>query len=418
MKKQIILSLLLIAIITIYILFLLQDLFKSTKKQSVSSQTDTHLTKNLQIMLFSPLEQIYVRQLGMNDKNQNGVIDKNAGEGYDEFINRYGNADIGFFINGIIQGENNGRLEINEIVNHYYINIRFDNIFSSETTAIENEVSEYIHANNLPLLWMDDRQGTVMNAINGILGIGWQNEQITLDEAERKFIMVMDTLNIKGLTGTPFDPGLGYKQLNDFIIKREGFCFEAAQFGFWFFSQLKLSSSVAIAALNPTLVHAVIKLNKSNTIIDYFKTGNSYNVPVNQWAISNPVQSIGDYYYIHAVNRKNTENAEKSVIYDKYNISRVCSLMDLYADIPNRNHQEIIALGEFIFDNIDIHKMMTSGDNNIINLKRNFAYLLSILVEDYNAVGNRQGFNNVETLLNQYYSNDPKVKPLLDYYRF
>jgi hypothetical protein len=57
----------------------------------------------------------------MTDKNHNGVIDKDAGEGYGEFNARYGDADTGFAANGVTYGAANGRLEEPEIVNHYYI---------------------------------------------------------------------------------------------------------------------------------------------------------------------------------------------------------------------------------------------------------------------------------------------------------
>jgi len=61
---------------------------------------------------------------------------------------------------------------------------------------------------------------------------------------------------------------------------------------------------------------------------------------------------------------------------------------------------------------------MTSNDKVIESLKNNFEYILSILIESYSTTKNSRGFNNAEHLLNQYYSNDPHVKPFLEYYRF
>jgi len=74
-----------------------------------------------QIRSFSPMAQIYLNHLGLADRNGNGVIEQNANEGYEAFTAKYGKADVGFFINGITQGANNGKLEENEIVNNYYL---------------------------------------------------------------------------------------------------------------------------------------------------------------------------------------------------------------------------------------------------------------------------------------------------------
>ncbi|MDR2429179.1 MAG: hypothetical protein LBD62_05165, partial [Candidatus Margulisbacteria bacterium] len=143
-----------------------------------------------QIRQFSPIAQAaFLRNLGLEDKNRNGVIDRGAGEGYEGFIARYGNADTGFFINGITQGAGNGKLEENEIINHYYLNIRFKN--SAETEAVESEVSAYIYANNIPLVWQDDERGTALNAVNRVLGEGWNEKVVTEDEAARMFRQVI-----------------------------------------------------------------------------------------------------------------------------------------------------------------------------------------------------------------------------------
>jgi len=119
-----------------------------------------------QLRSFSPMASMYLKHLGLADRNGNGVIDRGADEGYETFTAKYGNADIGFHANGVIFGAANGRLEEPEIVNHYYINIRFRQDFQQETAAIEDEVKSYIHTNNLPLVWLDDNHGTLTNAVN------------------------------------------------------------------------------------------------------------------------------------------------------------------------------------------------------------------------------------------------------------
>jgi hypothetical protein len=370
-----------------------------------------------QLHSFSPMAQIYLKQLGLSDRNNNGVIDRGAGEGYEAFTAQYGNADVGFYANGITQSANNGKLEEPEIINHYYISIRFKPDFQKETTAIEDDVKAYIYANNIPLVWLDDQQGTVMKEVNRVLGEGWQDKQVSESEAEKMFQQAANSMNIKGLFGIP-SKTTGYYTLSEFVNRKSGYCFEVAQFGFWFFSQLQIRSLVVDTALTPSLLHAVIKLNNSNTIIDYFKTSNKYRVPVNQWTNFNPIQSIGDYYYILSRTKNSQLFAEQSVIYNKYDIALTAYLINMYSNNPRPNHTEIIEMGEFILKNVDIPRVMTSDVKDINSIKNTFERILSVLIESYSATRNRTGFNNVERLLDQYYSHDPKVKPFLDYYRF
>jgi len=204
---------------------------------------------------FSPLADIHVRNLGLEDKNGSGTIDRGAGEGYETFIEKYGNADTGFYANGVIIGANNGRLEENEILNHYYINIRFKDAFTEETIIIDNAVKAYVYANNISLVWLDDAQGTVMNAINRVLGEGWNEREVSEDEAVKMFDRAMRGMRIAGRTGQPSNNG-GYYFLPEMVNRRAGYCFEVAQFGFWFFSELRINSLTANAALSKTLFHA------------------------------------------------------------------------------------------------------------------------------------------------------------------
>jgi len=217
-----------------------------------------------QIRSFSPMAQIYLTYLGLEDRNGNGVIDRSEGEGYEGFIEKYGNADVGFYLNGITQGAQNGRLEENEILNHYYLNIRFKPEFETETAAIEYAVKSYVHANKLPLVWLDDRQSTVMRAVSLILGIGWQDKKVSESAAVEMWKQVTYSMDFEGL---PSDPDkTGYCLLPEFINRKRGYCFEIAEFGFWFFSQLKINALVVTTALSPGLIHAVIMLPDSNTM--------------------------------------------------------------------------------------------------------------------------------------------------------
>jgi len=365
---------------------------------------------------FSPLADIYIRNLGMEDRNSNGTIDRGAGEGYETFIEKYGNADVGFHANGVIFGANNGRLEENEIINHYYINIRFKDIFTEETDTIDKAVKSYVYANNIPLVWLDDEQGTVMNAVTGILGESWNEREVSEDEAVRMFERTMRGLRMAGRQGIPSRNG-GYHTLPEMVNRREGFCFEAAQFAFWFFSELKKNSLVAYASFAESLVHDILILTETKTEVDYFGSSSAYNYRGN-WFEMNPFMSIGNYYSIAGRVGNNFDIStifhEQAFLYDKYNIARCAFLISAYSENSN-NQQEIINLGEFILQNIDIALIMNKGSRETVhNLKLVLQHMLIICF----IVNNRTGFDNVRELLVLHYSNDAIIEEFLRHYRW
>ena len=335
---------------------------------------------NKYLYSFSPLAEIIIHNLSMEDKNANGVIDNAAGanEGYEGFIEKYGNADIGFTINGITQGANNGVLEENEIVNYYYLNIRFK--YPEETAIIDKEIKTYIYANNLPLVWLDDEKSTVMEAVTKVLGEGWNEKQVTEDEAINLLNRAIKGLKITGRQGIPSNNN-GYYTLPELIKNKKGYCFEVALFGFWLFSELKINSVSAWAWLTSSLLHDVLRLN-SGRIIDYFNSSKPYNIPVGRWQIANPLQCLAEYYKSEAEknNKNSTQLFEQAAFYDKYNVNNIALLMYEYYNVNKPDYTEIIAIGEFILKNIDQEKIKTSGHREA---KHNLNSVRSILDASY-----------------------------------
>jgi hypothetical protein len=50
-------------------------------------------------------------------------------------------------------------------------------------------------------VWLDDEQGTVMNAVNKLLGEGWNEEEVTENEAVRLYNRAASGLRIVGRGG-------------------------------------------------------------------------------------------------------------------------------------------------------------------------------------------------------------------------
>ena len=365
---------------------------------------------------FSPLAQIYLKHLGLHDRNNNGVIDKDSGEGYEEFIAKYGNADTGFHANGVIYGADNGKLEEPEIINYYYLHIRFKPEFERETTAIENEVKAYIHANNLPLLWLDDEQGTVMNAVTVVLGEGWNEQEVTEDEAISMFNRVMRGMYIIGLKGEPSKNG-GYKTLAEFVTQKRGFCVETAQFGFWFFSELKINAVCAHAFLTSSMSHMLVKL-PSEKLVDFFGSSNRYRVPKDTWHIANPLQSIGIYDRIQGNALTDQAMYEQAFLYDKYDTGNLGKLMSFYHNNSARYYANTnIILGEFFLQNNDIDKIVNTRQLSSSLLKTQVKLILIMTLVSYSLTDNKTGTDRIAALLQKYYPRDSEVKDYLNKYK-
>ena len=372
-----------------------------------------------QLLSFSPLGEIFVRNLGLIDRNDNGVIDRDAGEGFEEFIEKYGYADIGFLINGVVQGEDNGRLEENEIVNHYYVHIRFRPDFAAETEAIDNEIKALINAHGFPLIWLDDEDATVMSAVNRILGEGWNERDVTEDEAVRMFNRAMQGMRIIGRRG---DPGrTGYHSLPEMVNRRAAYCFEAAQAGFWFFSELGINSNIVSEFLSESLLHAVVRLNDSGRIIDFFNSSARYRISADRWNIENPVQLLGEFFLTEGLRLRNanqenyTALLEQAAVFNKYDIETIATLIHSY----NRQERfpEMIALGEFLLEYINIDDIMNTNRLGQRFDKNNLLAILLYLIKSYSIENNREGFDNIEAILGQYFIGNSDANAYLNYYR-
>ncbi|MDR1323815.1 MAG: hypothetical protein LBK68_05180, partial [Candidatus Margulisbacteria bacterium] len=349
-----------------------------------------------------------------NDRNKNGVIDKGAGEGYEQFTAKYGDADTGFAINGIVQGAGNGRLEENEIINHYYLNIRFKE--PEETEKIEHELSADIRASGIPLVWLDDVNGTLMRRVNGVLGVDWSAQEVSAREALRMVRQVTKVFHFEYRAEDISDAG--YYSLPEFARSNAGYCFEVAQFYFWFFSQLRINTVTTGTALSPTVSHMVVKLPARNQIVDFFATSADYDIPLEQWVVYNPLQSIAEYYRIWANATNSAADADQAVIYNKHEIGTVASAIKVYLNNAIKDYAKIISLGEFILQNTDIDKVMNGNSLDSKEAKSSLEFILSALISSYEATRSRSGFARAEQLLLKHFSDNPQVRPFIERHRF
>jgi hypothetical protein len=365
---------------------------------------------------FSPLAQkAFLPNLGLQDKNKNGAIDRGAGEGYEEFTAKYGDADIGFDINGVKgQGARNGRLEENEIINYYYLNIRFRE--AAETESIERAVITEVQNSDLPQLWCDDEQGSIFNLVKTVLArnnIAWPNEPISDDEAEELFHRTMELLRIQGRKGEPFKTG--YYTLPEALRYRSMYCAEVADFQFLFYSFLQKRSVAIESTLAENVYHGTV-MTESGAIHDYFGVSAYYPPPAMGWEILNPLRSIGTYYLSKYKKSGQVDIAamQKSVQYDKYDLSIQRNLIAAYFNSSNPPYQEIIAHGKFVLDNLDVDRVMTG---NSPENKKDLQYILSALIESYDITQNRQELRKTLDLLERYFSDDPLTAKWLQHYR-
>lgn len=375
-----------------------------------------------QLHKFSPLAQIIVNNLGLEDKNANGVIDKGAEEGYENFVTKYGTndnfeenekiIDCGFYANGVIIHAGNEKLEENEIVNFYYMYIRFTPVFEKETAAIDTAIKSYIYKNDIPLVWLDDEQGSVKKTVDSILGEGWNEQELTEDDAVILYRRVLNRMGIKGKKGDPLKNN-GYYTLLEFVEKKAGYCVEAAQFGFWFFSELKINSLPAYGELTSSVTHQLIKL-RSGRIVDYFEAAKGYNMKQNDWYLENPIISISIYYNIKANILNSQTLYEQALLYDKYCISKIGILTKIYYQKQNNSDVNIaIYLGEHFMNNNDIDKIFNGKCKTISTFKQNLRSFFILMLASYDFINDTSNCNNFAALLRKYYPNDAEAKKYL-----
>ena len=390
----------------------------------LSAQTENIIR---QLNQFSPLAEIIIRNLGMEDKNNNGVIDKGACEGYEEFIERYGigvsfdekerSIDCGFFANYILYGAGNGKLEEPEIVNYYYTKIRFNPVFEKEEKLIEEEINAYVYANNLPLIWLDDEQNTVMNEVTRILGAGWNEQKVTEDEAIRMYTRAVQGMRIIGRTERP-NVNDGYYNMPEFVNRRAAYCVEVADFGFWFFSKLGINSVSADGALTSSVTHVVIKLN-SGKIIDYFGGNSRNHIPQSNWHTLNPIQSMGLHLIVNGDALYNQEMMEQGLIYNKYDIDTFGRLMNFYYRLSPINYRQVICdMGEFFLLNNDINRILNNRHIRTPFKKSQIASILSMILVCSNLSANKPLFEKAEVYANRHFRDDRQVQRILREYRF
>ena len=346
---------------------------------------------------FSPLaEDVFLQNLNMEDRNNNGVIDRGEDEGYEEFIAKYGNADRGYWVNGVIQGGGNGKLEEAEIINHYYLHIRYK--FSDETEKIEEALNRAMREGDLPRIWMDDANGTVQRTVEAILRqnrSSWPALPVQEAEAERIFLSLLQGLRIRGLPGST--TAGGYVELPDFINRRAGYSAEVAHFAFWLFSRMQINTIPVKIMTSREARHEGIRFVESARVIDYFGSSDTVNLSDTQWQIQNPLQILGDYYFSQAQQRRNRRNAatfyEQALRYNKYSIVYAAALMEERMNNPGPSYPELIAMGEFILQSSDLRGIVLSKDPEAENVLASLGSILSILNQSYSILrdtGNAQ----------------------------
>jgi hypothetical protein len=162
----------------------------------------------------------------------------------------------------------------------------------------------------------------------------------------------------------------------------------------------------------------VIKLPARNQIIDYFDSSARYDIPLERWAVYNPLQSIAEYYRVRANAANSTTDADQAVIYNKYEIGTAASAIKVYLNSVRKDFAKIISLGEFILQNTDIAKVMNGKSLDSEEAKSSLEFILSALISSYEAARNRDGFARTEQLLIKHFGDDPQVRPFLERHRF
>jgi hypothetical protein len=267
-----------------------------------------------------------------------------------------------------------------------------------------------MYANNIPLVWLDDKQSTVMKAVTEILGEGWNKKEVTENEAVTLYNKVLWDMKITGRPGNPINSG-GYYTLPEFVTKKSGYCFEVAQFGFWFFSELRINSLCASIYLSADVLHEAVKL-KSGRIVDYFRNS---KLSGNKWQNVNPIQEIALYYTALSYKENNSlVRLESAVLYDKYNLAIMQVLMSVAIKMYD-DYKNTIAYGRFLLDNIDINAIISANHLGATDNRNYLRDAIWFLGRAYYGNYDSEKIQYIVDLLIKYYKSDKYTKTYIDF---
>ena len=199
-------------------------------------------------------------------------------------------------------------------------------------------------------------------------------------------------------------------EIPEFINRRAGHSAEVAHFAFWLFSQLPINTIPVKIMLSPEIRHEGIRFAHSNRVIDYFGSSQTSDISDSQWQIQNPLQSLGNYYFSLARNRRNRRNAianyEQALVYNKYSISYAAALMEERLNNVGPSYKELIAIGEFILQSTDLRGIYLSKDPEADTVLANLGSILSILSQSYSITKDTQNVERIAGLIKEYITND------------
>jgi len=257
-----------------------------------------------------------------------------------------------------------------------------------------------------------------MNAVNSVLGEGWNDPEIERTDAELEALYrrALQGLRITGRTGMPSGKG-GYYTLSEMVNRRAGYCVEVAQFGFWFFSELRVNSISKTALLTRTLSHQIIGLTRSIRNIDYFRSSERYRVPENRWSLVNPMHSIALYYKIFSkITQQKGTYEELSFIYNKNDLFVIASIIQDYLNI--HKYADIISLGEFFLENTNLDVLLRTNNLDRDLIRMNVRAILLFMANSYSNLNNPAGFQTIADLIIKHYPNDREARNYVNFYSF
>lgn len=376
------------------------------------------ITKSL--TSFSPLAPVFLNSLGLEDRNGNGTIDKAGEEGYEQFVAKYGDADMGYETHfGLSQGLADGRLDEKEIVDFYYLNIRY--VFPQETALIETELAEAIRHSGIYSAWLDD--GTIKAALEQVSpGLFWPERE--LPNALAKLYLAVAKSSPYWRTDDLQEAG--YATLPEAVRTKKYTCYEATLLAFWFTSELRVRSIPAFVSLGGTTLHQFLYVPETAQSMDLTGVLAARRVDTSEMRYENPVQMIGQYYSVLSGLRENSGTAqeieylEKALQYQKNNDDIALTLMYCYLypkDKASRDFTKAAALGEFILKHVDFEQLTTGKVVVPEYLKKSAAELLCYLIHCYSALQDKARYLEVVGLANKYFSKDTEVQRYLGVFK-
>jgi len=367
---------------------------------------------------FLAVENIFLRNLSLVDKNQNGSIDRYQQEGYEEFTAKYGNSDNGYLnYAGIMISENDGQLTPKEIIDHYYLNIRFND--TALTEQIDSSFQEYCLNNSIQNgLIADLDLKEYLSEMLTARGIDLQKDIIELDSTNEILSAIRNAYRSFSFS-QPTDTRYTL-DLSGALMENTANCIQISLFGHLLLSEAGINSIYKTTSftdpsyLDRVKLHLFLYIPEMESDLDLTGTINKPGFDPGYIEFVNPVEMIA-LYLASAARTVNDPERSIELYKEAYQYSQdesyLYNISTYYLELGQFS-RAIETLKQLLDNYRQNSQIVLPDENNLARevLLRSFQSLCNAYILEYDFEGFEQTYNE----LSQVFANEADGQQLID----